>query len=291
MPTRDSRPPLISALRVCGAALLAATLILAASCGRGGGELIVGATTSLQDTGLLDALVEAYEDERGVNVKPVVAGSGQVLELARRGEVDVIVTHSPDAERRLVNDGDGIDRRPVMHNFLLLAGPPDDPANVQSVETVAEALRLIASEGTGFVSRGDNSGTHVRELALWEEAGIDPSGESWYSESGSGQGQNLLVASDKGAYTLVDSATFTTFWGRLELDPFLSDRERNEYSVILVSPQKHGEVNEAGALDFADWLISPAAQRIIADYGVEEYGQPLFEPDNPIYEATPASTP
>jgi tungstate transport system substrate-binding protein len=289
MPKRDARFPLRYLLRLYAPALLALAL-LAASCG-GGGKLIVGATTSLQDTGLLDELIAAYEDESGADVTPVVAGSGQVLALASRGEVDVIITHSPEDERTLVGDGDGIDRRPVMHNFFLLVGPPDDPAKVQSAETAADAFRLIASEGIAFISRGDNSGTNVRELALWKEAGIDPSGESWYQESGSGQGQNLLVASDKAAYTLVDSGTFSVFRGRVELYPFITDSARNQYSVTRVNPRRHGEVNETGALVFEDWLTSPAAQRIIAGFGVDKYGQPLFEPDNPTEEATPASTP
>lgn len=283
-----------SLLALAGLPLLTATLLAAGGCGAGGNRLLIGATTSLQDTGLLDELVEAFEEETGADVAavtPIVAGSGQVIELARRGEVDVIFSHSPAAEKRLVEDGDGIDRREVMHNFFLLVGPADDPADVQSAQTVAEAFRLIAAEGSEFVSRGDKSGTNVRELAHWEEAGIDPEEESWYQVSGSGQGQNLLVASDKGAYTFVDGGTFAVFYGRLDLEPFFTDPEPNQYSVTRVNPDKHDKVNGELALDFVDFVTSAAAQRIIAEFGAEEYGRPLFEPDLPIFEATPVSTP
>lgn len=271
-------------------ALLAAALI-AASCG-GGSDLVIGATTSVRDTGLLDALLEAFSQESGYDARPIVAGSGQVLELARRGEVDAVITHSPEEEAQLVADGDGIDRRGAMHNFFVLVGPPDDPAGVAAAATVVEALGRIAARGATFISRGDMSGTHVRELSLWRRAGIYPSGQPWYQESGSGQGQNLMVASDKGAYTLVDDSTFLVFEEPLALEEFVRDDEPNRYSVIRVSPQKH-DVNEAAALAFADFLTSPAAQQIIAQFGREEYGEPLFTPDAADRTATPTpvSTP
>ncbi len=295
LPARSQRPSLWAALRCLPlAALAAAAALSAASCG-GGNNLVVGATTSIQDTGLLDVLTEAFHDESGYDVAavtPIVAGSGQILELARRGEVDAVITHSPQAEAELIANGDGVDRREVMHNYFVLVGPPDDPVGVGSAGTVAEALKRISAMERTFISRGDNSGTHIRELALWRKAGIDPVGESWYQESGAGQGQSLLVASDRAAYTLVDSSTFMVFEERLELEVYAFDEQPNRYSIILVNPDKHN-VNGAAALAFAEFLSSAAAQRIIADFGLEEYGQPLFVPVSPVGDVTPipVSTP
>ena len=241
----------------------------------------------------MDVLTEAFREEGGYDVAavtPIIAGSGQVLELARRGEIDAVITHSPDAEAQLIADGDGVDRREVMHNFFVLVGPPDDPAGVGSAVAVADGLKRIAAAGRTFVSRGDSSGTHIRELALWGQAGIDPAGEPWYQESGAGQGQSLLVTSDKGAYTLVDSSTFAVFQERLELELYVSDEEPNQYSVIRVNPEKHN-VNEAEALAFAEFLTSPAAQRIIAEFGREEYGESLFMPAGVASGREPAASP
>jgi tungstate transport system substrate-binding protein len=265
---------------------------LGASCGSGN-DLIVGATTSVHDTGLLDVLTEAFREESGYDVAavtPIIAGSGQILELARRGELDAVITHSPQAEAQLIMEGDGIDRREIMQNRFVLVGPPDDPAGARSVATASEALERIAAAERKFISRGDNSGTHIRELALWGQAGIDPRGQSWYQESGAGQGQSLLVASDKGAYTLVDSSTFTVFQERLALEPYVFDEEPNRYSIIRVSPEKHN-VNEAAALAFADFLTSPIAQRIIAEFGRERYAEPLFAAASIASEGDPAATP
>lgn len=281
-----------SAVVKSSASLLAAALLLGASCGSGN-DLIVGVTTSVHDTGLLDVLTEAFREESGYDVAaviPIIAGSGQILELARRGELDAVITHSPQAEAQLISDGDGMDRREIMQNRFVLVGPPDDPAGVRSVATASEALERIAAVERTFISRGDNSGTHIRELALWGRAGIDPMGQSWYQESGAGQGQSLLVASDKGAYTLVDSSTFTVFQERLALEPYVFDDDPNQYSIIRVSPEKH-DVNEAAALAFADFLTSPIAQRIIAEFGRERYEEPLFVAASIASEGDPAATP
>ena len=294
LPARSPRPSLWAALRCLPlAALAAAAALSAASCG--GNNFVVGATTSIQDTGLLDVLTEAFREESGYDVTavtPIIAGSGQILELARRGEVDAVITHSPQAEAKLIADGDGVDRREIMHNLFVLVGPPDDPAGVGSAGAIAEALKRISAAERRFISRGDKSGTHLRELALWQKAGIDPVGESWYQESGAGQGQSLLVASDRAAYTLVDGSTFMVFQERLELEVYAFDEQPNRYSIIRVNPDKHN-VNGAAALAFAEFLTSAAAQRIIADYGLEEYGQPLFVPVGSVDDVTPipVSTP
>ena len=261
--------------------LLALALALAvSSCGGDSdNELILGATTSVQDSGLLDELVREFEDVSDYDVKPIVGGSGQTLESARMGEFDVIMTHSPADEDKFVADGEGIDPRIIMRNFFLIAGPEDDPAGVKGAATLSEAFEGIASGEHRFVSRGDNSGTHRREVSIWEEVRVQPEGQSWYEESSTGQGQNLLVASDKGAYTLVDSSTFTVFRERVDLQSLLTDRdEPNIYSLIRISTDKHPDVNAAGAIAFVEFLTSVAGQCLIADFGVEDYGESLFEP-------------
>ena len=264
-------------------AVLSLLLALALSaCGGGGDRLALGATTSLQDTGFLDEIVSAFETQSGYDVAavtPLIAGSGQVLELARRGEIDVLITHSPEAEQRFMDEGHGSARQPFMQSRFLIVGPEEDLAGIAGAATIAEAFRRIAGGGYSFVSRGDASGTHARELAIWEEAGIDPAGQPWYQESAVGQGQNLLVASDKGAYTLVDSATFAVFRERLSLVELAVDNEQfNVYSVILVNPEKHDDVNAESARAFFDFITSPAAAAIIEDFGRDKYGESLFEP-------------
>ena len=267
--------------RFAPSALLALTVLAAAACGGGNGdqELILGATTSVQDSGLLDELVRAFEDVSDYDVKPIVGGSGQTLETARLGEFDVILTHSPADEDKFLADGEGIDKRIVMRNFFLIAGPVADPAGVKDAATLSEAFERIASGEHQFISRGDNSGTHRREVSISEEVGVQPEGRSWYEESSTGQGQNLLVASDKAAYTLVDSSTFTVFKERVDLQPLLTDTVKpNIYSVIRISTDKHPNVNSAGAIAWVEFLTSVAGQCLIADFGVEEYGESLFEP-------------
>jgi tungstate transport system substrate-binding protein len=261
------------------AAFLLVTAVLSSGCGSNSdAELIVGATTSVQDTGLLDALVEAFEDASEYDVKQVVGGPGQTLEMARRGEFDVTLTHSPADEDKFIADGEGLDKRTVMQNFFLVAGPEEDPAAVAGVTRINDAFQRIAEREHRFISRGDNSGTHRRELAIWQEVGIEPKGRDWYEESASGQGQNVLLANDKDAYTLVDSSTFTVFMERVDLRALLTDEgDPNVYLVIRISPDKHDEINAPGAIAFADFLTSSAGQCLIAEFGAEEYGEPLFE--------------
>jgi tungstate transport system substrate-binding protein len=260
-----------------GAIFVVAFGLVAVSCGDDDKSLVLGATTSVQDSGLLDEVIQAFEAETNYEVTPVVGGSGQIMETARKGEFDVIITHSPVDEERFITDGEGVDRRPFMENYYLLAGPPADPAAVAVTATLTKAFSRLASREAEFLSRGDNSGTHVRELAIWEEAGVDPVGESWYRESAVGQGQNLLVASEKGAYTLVDSSTFVAFRDKVELREYVVDRqEPNVYSAIRVNPEKHAGVNSAAAIAFVDFLRSLAGQCLIDEFGRTEYGESLF---------------
>ena len=276
MARRQPRAPWKARSVIC---LLFASLAVTLSACGGSGGLILGATTSVQDTGLLDALVRSFHDRTGLDVKPIVGGSGQVLELARKGEVDVVLTHAPADEARFMADGEGVERRPVMQNLFLVVGPPADPAGVAGAGTLGEAFRRIAAQKQAFISRGDNSGTHQRELDVWKDTDVDPHGQAWYQESAVGQGQNLLVASDKGAYALVDSSTYATFKKRVDLAVYVTDsQEPNVYSVIRVNPDKHSNVNNEAARAFADFVTSTETQRLIGSFGVDEYGQALFEP-------------
>ncbi len=242
-------------------------------------ELLLGATTSMHDSGLLDELVAAFEDESDLDVKPIALGSGQLLALARRGELDVIMAHSPEDEQALIGDGFALQRTPVMRNDFLVVGPASDPAGVAGAQTLADAFGRIAASGSSFVSRGDESGTHRRELATWAEAGVDPAGDGWYRVSASGQGQSLQVANDGAAYTLVDSATFAAFAGRLQISELFRDTaEPNVYSVLRLDAGRLGKVNEDAADAWIEFMVSARAQQLIAGFGQDEYGESLFEP-------------
>ena len=251
---------------------------LLAACGSEN-ELLLGATTSVQDAGLLDELVEAFEDESGFDVKPIVQGSGQILELARRGELDVIMTHVPAEEARLIDDGYGLERTPVMQNYFVVAGPENDPAQVATAISLGEALLAIAITESTFVSRGDGSGTHARELAVWADVGVDPAGERWYRESAAGQGQSAFVANDGDAYTLMDSATFATLRKRLQIvELFRETSKPNVYSVIRLNAERLDKVNEGAADAWVDFMTSERTRRLIADFGRDEFGESLFQP-------------
>jgi tungstate transport system substrate-binding protein len=258
--------------------VVAAALFSVASCGGDGEkELILGATTSVQDPGLLDEIVREFEEITDYDVKPIVGGSGQILEMARQGEFDVIMTHSPADEDKFLADGEGLERRPAMRNFFLIAGPEGDPADVDAAVNMSEAFERIAAGGHGFISRGDNSGTHRREQSIWEELGIQPDSQPWYEVSSTGQGQSLLVAADKNAYTLVDSSTFTAFRERADLSALFTDRELpNIYSVIRINSEKH-DVNASGAVAFVEFITSQVGQCLIDEFGSDEFGEPLFE--------------
>jgi tungstate transport system substrate-binding protein len=243
-------------------------------------DLLLVSTTSTQDSGLLDVLLPAFTTKTGYNVQLVAVGSGQALKIGEQGNADVILLHSPAAEKEFVANGFGIDRRLVMHNDFVIVGPPSDPAGIRG-ETPVEALTIVFASSATFVSRGDDSGTRVKELALWKSAGLDPSGQDWYLETGQGQGATLSIASEKGAYALTDRGTFLAYKSNVDLeilvegDPFLL----NVYHVITVNPKKWPNVNLDGAKAFADFITSSEGQDIIAGFGVEKYDQPLFFPD------------
>jgi tungstate transport system substrate-binding protein len=266
------------------AALTALTLLVAA--GVAGAQapapasrtVIVSTTTSTQDSGLLDVLVPMFEKATGYSVKTISVGTGQALALAARGEADVTLAHAPALEKKYVEDGKMLNRRLVMYNDFVVIGPAEDPAGIKG-QRAAEALRRIAAAGARFVSRGDKSGTHLLEQALWKQAGIEPKG-AWYIESGQGMGQTLGIANDRRAYTLTDRGTYLAFQKRVDL-PILAEKDRpllNIYSVMEVNPANGPRVNAVAGKAFADFMLTPEVQRVIRTFGVDKYGQALFVP-------------
>jgi tungstate transport system substrate-binding protein len=241
--------------------------------------LILATTTSTQDSGLLDVLVPLFEKQTGYSVKTISVGTGQALALAARGEADVTLAHAPALEKKYVADGKMQNRRLVMYNDFLLIGPEADPAKIRDEKSVMAALKRIADAGARFVSRGDKSGTHTLELALWKAAGVTPAAP-WYLESGQGMGATLGIANDRQGYTLTDRATLLAFAKRVDLKPMVEGDKLllNIYSVMEVNAANGPKVNAAGGKAFADFMLAPATQAVIKSFGVEKYGQPLFVP-------------
>ncbi|MCY3918873.1 MAG: substrate-binding domain-containing protein [Chloroflexi bacterium] len=253
----------------------------AATCG-GSDDFLLATTTSVNDSGLLDELVPVFERESGINVKVIAVGTGAALRMAELGNADALFVHAPSAEQVLVEQGDVVDRRLVAYNDFLIAGPPDDPAGLAGMDDVAAALTRLSQAGAEgrarFLSRGDDSGTHKREQALWVEAGLQPTGE-WYLESGQGMGASLQVASQRRAYVLTDRATFLALRGDLDLAP-LVERDPlliNLYSVMRVNPDK-GDIHADAAIAWLRFITRDDVQARIAAFRAEEFGRPLFIP-------------
>jgi tungstate transport system substrate-binding protein len=242
--------------------------------------LILATTTSTQDSGLLDVLIPVFEEETGYTVQVVAVGSGEALKMGQEGNADVLLVHAPSSEVTFMENGFGSDRRLVMHNYYMIVGPEADPAGIRGLGPV-EAFAAIADSSAQFASRGDDSGTNKMELSLWSKAGIDPAGQSWYVETGQGMGATLTIASETDAYTLTDRATYLANQDTLSLEILVeSDASLlNAYHVIVVNPDLWPEINNAGAIAFADFITSDKGQDLIADFGVEEFSQPLFIPD------------
>jgi tungstate transport system substrate-binding protein len=242
-------------------------------------SVILSTTTSTQDSGLLDVLVPLFERQSGYSVKTISVGTGQALALAARGEADVTLAHAPAQEKKYVVDGKMHNRRLVMYNDFLLIGPGADPAKIRGEKSVVSALKRIADAQARFVSRGDKSGTHSRELSLWKAAGVTPAAP-WYVESGQGMGATLGIANDRQGYTLTDRATMLAFAKRVELEPMVEGDKLllNIYSVMEVNPANGPKVNAAGGKAFADFMLTPETQAVIKTFGVDKYGQPLFVP-------------
>ncbi|HEY3401676.1 MAG TPA: substrate-binding domain-containing protein [Geothrix sp.] len=245
-----------------------------------GKAVILATTTSTQDSGLLDELIPRFERQSGYQVKTIAVGSGQAIAMGKRGEADVLLVHSPEAEKALTAEGSGLNRRIVMHNDFILLGPAADPAGLRK-KAAAAALRAIATSRSLFISRGDNSGTHAQEKKLWTAAGVNPEAQTWYQQTGLGMGQTLAVAAEKRAYTLSDRGTYLALRKKLGLE-ILSEGDAallNVYHVIEVNPARHPRVNAPGARAFADFLVSKDVQTLIKEFGIGTYGSPLFFPD------------
>jgi tungstate transport system substrate-binding protein len=244
-------------------------------------NIILATTTSTQDSGLLDVLIPIFEKETGYFVKTIAVGSGQAMAMGKKGEADVMLVHSPDAEKKFIEEGCGVNRRLVMHNDFIIVGPSADPAKIKGIKSSTEALKQIAKANGLFTSRGDNSGTHSQEKKLWKTAGITPGGQKWYQETGLGMGQTLNVTSEKKGYTLADRGTYLAMKKSLGLDILVEGDAAllNIYHVIEVNSSKWPKANARGAKAFADFMVSKKTQDIIKTFGVDKYGSPLFFPD------------
>ena len=255
----------------------------AASAAFGNMNLILATTTSTQNSGLLDVLIPLFEQQTGYTVKTVAVGSGAALTMGQQGNADVLLVHSPAAEVSYMSGGYGKDRVLVMHNDFIIVGPSSDPAGIKGDTSAVDAFKKIAAAGSTFISRGDNSGTNAKELALWKSAGVDPAGTkaTWYVSTGQGMGATLTIASQKAAYTLTDRATFLANQANLQLGISVEKDNSllNVYHVITVNPNKWPKVNYTGAVAFMNWIVSPATQAFIGKFGVDKYGQQLFIPD------------
>lgn len=261
---------------------MAATILLCASLAQAQEKtIILATTTSTQDSGLLDVLIPVFEKKTGYFVKTIAVGSGQAMTMGQKGEADVLLVHSPAAEKKFVEEGYGINRRLVMHNDFIIVGPAEDPAKIKGMKSTLEAMKKIAASKSLFVSRGDNSGTHAKEKAIWKDASLKYEGEKWYQETGAGMGQTLNVAAEKKGYTITDRATYLALKKNLKLDILVEGDAvlLNIYHVIEVNPSKWPKVNAKGGKIFADFMVSKETQDIIRTFGVDKFGAPLFFPD------------
>ena len=243
--------------------------------------LILATTTSTQDSGLLDVLVPMFEEKTGYTVQTVAVGSGEAMKMGEEGNADVLLVHAPASEVTFMEGGFGTDRFLVMHNDFIIVGPADDPAGIKGMTSAKEAFAAIFNAGAQFVTRGDDSGTHKKELALWKSAELDPAGQEWYVETGQGMGASMTVASEKGAYILTDRATYLANKDNYQLEILVEGDNKllNVYHVITVNAEKWTAANYEGALAFANFMIDPETQAVIGEFGLEEFGQPLFYPD------------
>jgi tungstate transport system substrate-binding protein len=245
-------------------------------------DVILATTTSTRDAGLLDTLLPVFERQSGYHVKVIAVGSGQALELGRRGDADVVLAHAPEAERVLVDSGYFARRRLVMHNDFLIVGPPGDPAGLRGMTDPVAALRRLSERAQPFVSRGDQSGTHKLEQKLWRTAGIRESGAgSWYIDAGQGMAATLQMADEKHAYTISDRATYLAWRDKLQLVPMVQGDTLlyNVYHVLELNPKNAPRINVEGGKAFADFMVAPATQALIGDFGKTKFGQSLFISD------------
>ena len=245
-------------------------------------SIVVSSTTSTQDSGLFGHILPLFKEKTGIDVKVIAQGTGQALDTGRRGDADVVFVHAKSAEEKFLAEGEGVKRYPVMYNDFVLIGPKSDPAGVRGMKDIAKAFQTIKEKQASFISRGDRSGTHIAELAIWNrDAGIDIEKDKgpWYKSIGQGMGAALNVAGASDAYVLSDRGTWLSFKNKGDLQILVEGDKRlfNQYGVILVNPAKHPNVKKELGQQFIDWLISPDGQNTIANYKIE--GQQLFYPN------------
>jgi len=259
-------------------------ILIVAGAPQSGTQLMVATTTSLYDSGLLDVVAEQYYEKYGVHLRFLALGSGQSLEHARRGDADAVLVHAPELENVFLSENAGGARKIIAYNFFAIVGPSDDPAGIENTSPT-EALHRIAQTKATWVSRGDNSGTNIREKSLWAASGFESeelSDEDWYLESGSGMGTTLLIASERGAYTLADMGTYLKYRAEnlIDLKVLVGEGKEllNVYSVMAINPENHPHLNFQEAVRFIKFLISEEGQKLIGEFGVKEYGHPLFYP-------------
>jgi tungstate transport system substrate-binding protein len=261
------------------AMLIGALLALTASAAAEKKFITVASTTSTEQSGLFGHLLPLFTEKTGIEVRVVAQGTGQALKTASQGDADVVFVHDPASEKKFVEEGWGVKRVPVMYNDFVLVGPASDPAGIRGMKDPPAALRKIAQAKAVFASRGDDSGTHKAELRLWKAAGVDPKGQDWYRETGSGMGPTLNTAAGLPAYALTDRGTWLAFSNKQDLTIVVEGDKRlfNQYGAILVNPAKHRHVKADWGQAFIDWLVSPEGQQAIADYKIG--GQQLFFPN------------
>lgn len=253
-----------------------------------GGSIILATTTSTQDSGLLDYLLPDFEEKTGIQVDVVAVGTGQAITLGEDGNADVLLVHARAREDAFMEAGHGTRREDVMYNDFVILGPAEDPAGIKDMTSAADAFKQIADSGSTFISRGDESGTHTKELSVWKAAGIEKPAGDWYISAGQGMGEVLTMAAEQQAYTLSDRATYLARTKEgLSLDVLVEGDKVlfNPYGVIAVNPNKGPQIHEDLANQFIDWIISVPVQEKIQAFGVEEFGQSLFIPDSAAWNA------
>ena len=272
---------MITRRTVMVAAALAATVLTTPVCAQDK-SIVVSSTTSTQDSGLFGYILPLFKEKTGIDVKVIAQGTGQALDTGRRGDSDVVFVHAKSAEEKFLAEGEGVKRYPVMYNDFVLIGPKSDPAGIKGMKDIAKALQTIKDKQADFISRGDRSGTHIAELALWnKDAGIDIEKEKgpWYKSIGQGMGAALNTAGASNGYVLSDRGTWLSFKNKGDLQILVEGDKRlfNQYGVMLVNPAKHPNVKKELGQAFIDWLISPEGQKAIANYKIN--GEQLFYPN------------
>lgn len=241
--------------------------------------MVLATTTSTQDTGLLDVLVPAFDKKYGVTTKVIAVGTGEAIEMGKQGNADVLLVHARASEDAFVDSGYGVNRKDVMYNYFFIVGPKEDPAGIASIKDAGVAMQKIYDSQAKFISRGDKSGTNTKELSIWKKYDLKPQGQSWYVEAGQGMGATLMMASEMGAYTLVDSGTWFAFADKVNLKIVLEGDSVlfNPYGVIAVNPQKYPNIHYNAAMSFVQFITSDEGQQLIREY--TKNGQKLFIPN------------